>query len=623
MRVRVRGQRPLSICDHLGDTETGLSGGHARDCGLRLRLDPQSIQYFHAWAHLTDPADWGNDNSLALVAGKPTLVRVFAGALHTQPKVQCKLTVERLGAGGARVIVPNVQAVELGPDSYDPAVIEIQSSISYDDQRAHPRRSFNFEIPSVEARGRLRIRAVLEAPMHCQTFPSAETEVVINPEVVLPVAILRFSYTGPSPHPSGPRTLNLPAPTMDEAIRAFAKVLPQFPISRVDFRDLGTAAVTASLSSTPSSSNAGAGWPATMAALENASVADGERGSRTYVGMINGLVDFGWNGIAVGDFVIGRSLTIGIVAHEIGHVLGLEHAPCGNPANVDPTFPVFEPYAPASTGEYGFDSEWRRILDPNSWSDLMSYCSPRWLSVTNYRRIANLHGTSVLPATTISLPDAPKPERSNHLLLSGVLDEDGGCRVETVHRVFASVVPGRMRQTRLQAELLDADGEKLAWTWLEVPPQVCPAAAGPAGNHCRDEVPGPMYFRALVPWHPDARTLRIRREREVLFERHRPERDVAISRLRVQVRRGHLSLAWNTLGGRRGAGSFTVYWHPLDGADLRVAAAEVDRSACRIPLARLTRGPIRVYVVAHDGFATLAAAHSGVSSTTRTIKCAG
>jgi len=37
----------------------------------------QEIQYFHADQHLTDPADRGPDNSLALVANKAAWVRVY------------------------------------------------------------------------------------------------------------------------------------------------------------------------------------------------------------------------------------------------------------------------------------------------------------------------------------------------------------------------------------------------------------------------------------------------------------------------------------------------------------------------------------------------------------------
>ena len=37
----------------------------------------QAIQYYHADRHLTDSADRGPDNSIRLVANKPTWVRVY------------------------------------------------------------------------------------------------------------------------------------------------------------------------------------------------------------------------------------------------------------------------------------------------------------------------------------------------------------------------------------------------------------------------------------------------------------------------------------------------------------------------------------------------------------------
>ncbi len=59
-----------------------------------------------------------------------------------------------------------------------------------------------------------------------------------------------------------------------------------------------------------------------------------------------------------------------VIAHELGHNFNLQHAPCGNPALVDPSFP----YADGSIGAWGYD--FGSGLVPPSIPDLMSYCGP-------------------------------------------------------------------------------------------------------------------------------------------------------------------------------------------------------------------------------------------------------
>ena len=65
------------------------------------------------------------------------------------------------------------------------------------------------------------------------------------------------------------------------------------------------------------------------------------------------------------------------MAHELGHNLSLQHAPCGGPFGVDPSFP----YPDGSAGVWGYDFRNGGTLVHPSTPDLMSYCrDPAWVS---------------------------------------------------------------------------------------------------------------------------------------------------------------------------------------------------------------------------------------------------
>lgn len=67
----------------------------------------------------------------------------------------------------------------------------------------------------------------------------------------------------------------------------------------------------------------------------------------------------------------------GTLAQEIAHAMGRWHAPCGNPANVDDTFP----YDSGRIGTWGYDVLTKDMIDPDGrFYDFMSYCQPVWVS---------------------------------------------------------------------------------------------------------------------------------------------------------------------------------------------------------------------------------------------------
>lgn len=81
-----------------------------------------------------------------------------------------------------------------------------------------------------------------------------------------------------------------------------------------------------------------------------------------------------------------------VMAHELGHAHNRSHAPCGGTSNNDPNFP----YADGGIGVVGWDQFLDELLDPDSHSDVMSYCRPYWVSdytwTALHQRIAAIEG---------------------------------------------------------------------------------------------------------------------------------------------------------------------------------------------------------------------------------------
>jgi len=87
----------------------------------------------------------------------------------------------------------------------------------------------------------------------------------------------------------------------------------------------------------------------------------------------------GWDG----DGTPNRETYSSVFAHELGHNLRRAHSPCGGASGPDPSYP----YPDAELGATGFDPASGRILHPAMFKDIMSYCSPQWVSDHVYKDV--------------------------------------------------------------------------------------------------------------------------------------------------------------------------------------------------------------------------------------------
>jgi hypothetical protein len=134
------------------------------------------------------------------------------------------------------------------------------------------------------------------------------------------------------------------------------------------------------------SDNANGAWGTILSEVLALRSADGN--SRYYYGVVNTSYSSGVAGIG---YVGGSARTAlgwdrlpsgaSVMAHELGHNMGRSHAPCGGVANPDPSFP----YASGKIGVWGLDVAALSPKSPATYSDLMGYCSPEWISDYNWQ----------------------------------------------------------------------------------------------------------------------------------------------------------------------------------------------------------------------------------------------
>ena len=149
-----------------------------------------------------------------------------------------------------------------------------------------------------------------------------------------------------------------------------------------------------------------------------------EGGSGYWMGIWDGVLNAGITPATRGIAYLGGEASASVrnartIAHELGHNLSLDHAPCGSPARVDPWFP----HDGGRTGAWGYDIGKHRLVTPEA-PDIMSYCTSGFWWISDYffnkalaHRLATDGGARAARAAEAD------PERS--LLIWGGRDQDG------------------------------------------------------------------------------------------------------------------------------------------------------------------------------------------------------
>jgi len=311
-------------------------------------------------------------DTVPLVAGRDAVVRVFVRATapnNAAPAVRLRIY---LGTSSTPAQIWTVAAAR----GAVPTTIR-EDSLAW---------SWNQLVPGTLLQPGARLiadvdpaNAVAEGDEANNTFPASGTAKSLDVRTVSPFTVRFVSIRTAGNNATG----NVSSANRAQFLATFGKLYPVATIGS----DVRAAVYTTTTSDTLQSNNGNGAWGAVLSEISALRVADGFMGHYYGVaragygsgiaglGYVPGRTAVGWDRLPSGD---------GVAAHELGHNLSLEHAPCGGARDSDPGFP----HVGGLSGIYGLDVA-AMVLKLPSLTDLMGYCDNTWISDYHYLKAMN------------------------------------------------------------------------------------------------------------------------------------------------------------------------------------------------------------------------------------------
>ncbi|WP_404389845.1 hypothetical protein [Humibacillus xanthopallidus] len=622
----------------------------------------QAIQHCRAREHLTDERDRRPDNSLALVADKPAVVRVYVrGGLRDLTGVRGTVMVQRQRLG-LWVDTDHLAVIA-------PGVTTAFRDAPFESTRGSMLGSLNFSVPGRDMQGRMRLRVRVEQTAQPDVHDELNVIVHATLRQTLRLRGVPVRYWGPDPAGNPTR---LAAPTQADFERECAWICNAWPVSpRPDVTLAGTFTWSNPLTGNMAGGDCPDSWSDLLFWLAIARYLDGDLDDRFYYALLPNGVPVGDTGGcgapgAVGAGFLGGNGGVSL-AHELGHVLGFDHVRGSLPPDDDewdPAYPAYEPYdsetmRTGTIGEYGLDVTTTSVRSPNWCTDFMGYGPGRWVSPYQHRRLIRhpmLHPVHVpLPADAFppvieegpaewppGLPVPPDdpwgpfvdavrpPTREPAWVVVGM--QTAG-RVDVRHVLQLDLLPG-VTGPRLRGQVVEFvdDQEQVI---ARAPVHVVPTRAC-GGDHGQDGTPhgsrgcgcggcggcGGTARRqtdgdparmvvAKVP-HPGAEQaarvagVRLLEHGRTVWSRQAPARPPELGGVEAGVDGDQVIVRWQSSAADDAARlDRFVRWSGDDGETWQTLALGVDEDEFVGAAGPLPPGPVLVHVVVSDGFHTV------------------